>query len=119
MSGGNYLKPGLYVSWKPTDGLVAKARELAGRTSGTEAVRAVCQFVTDLPYDHEKAERLRGGRGYVPSPEETFEAGTGICFDKASLLAAMLRSLGIEAKLVIGTVDGNGHAWVSARVGEA
>lgn len=114
---GDFKNPGLYVSWKPTDRLVAKARELVGKMSGADAVRAVYQFVTAIAYDHDKAARLAGKRGYVPSPEETFETGKGVCFDKASLLAAMLRSLGVEAKLIVGTVDGKGHAWVLAHVG--
>ena len=49
----------------------------------------------------------------MPSPDETLALGTGICFDYASLSAAMLRSLGIPCKVVTGYVspDGVYHAW--------
>lgn len=117
MTARDFASPGLYVSWKPTDGLVAKARSLVGRASGVDALRAVYRFVTTIAYDHDKAKRLAGGRGYIPNPEQTFKAGTGVCSDKASLMCAMLRSVGIEAKFVVGTVDGKSHAWVLARVG--
>ena len=51
--------------------------------------------------------------GYIPDPDRTYEERTGICFDYASLAAAMLRSLGIPCKIITGYVspDGIYHAW--------
>ena len=51
--------------------------------------------------------------GYMPDPDETLKSGLGICFDYASLTAAMLRSQGIPTKVIFGYVSPNGvyHAW--------
>ena len=52
--------------------------------------------------------------GYLPDIDETLETKTGICFDYAALMCAMLRCRGIPAKLDIGyTNDGMYHAWIS------
>lgn len=38
---------------------------------------------------------------------------TGICNHKATLMAGMLRSIGVPCKVVTGTMTGEGHAWVA------
>lgn len=49
---------------------------------------------------------------YVPNPDSALAAGKGICYDYASLFAAMCRSQSIPARLVIGYADPNiYHAW--------
>ena len=114
-----FLVPGKYCRWSPDSKLARQAKRLA-RHAARDTISEVYRYVaTMFSYDTEKAERLRGTRGYVPDPEVTYEARSGICFDKASLMCAMLRSLGIPAKLVIGTIDGASHAWVSAFDGNA
>ena len=52
--------------------------------------------------------------GYMPDPDETLAEGKGVCFDYASLGAAMLRSLGIPTKVVTGYVSPGDlyHAWI-------
>ena len=54
----------------------------------------------------------------MPYPDETLQSGKGICFDYASLGAAMLRSQGIPAKIVTGTVSPQGiyHAWIMVNI---
>ena len=51
--------------------------------------------------------------GYLPDLDELYETKKGICYDYASMLAAMLRAVGIPAKLVMGYVAPNNvyHAW--------
>jgi hypothetical protein len=57
---------------------------------------------------------------HLPTPAITFEQRSGICSDKAALAAAMLKSLGIPARmingkinlLVSGTPEATYHAWV-------
>ena len=51
--------------------------------------------------------------GYIPSVDDTFLTNTGICFDYASLAAAMLRSCGIPTKVETGYISPSGiyHAW--------
>ena len=51
--------------------------------------------------------------GYLPKLDSVLAAKKGICFDYASLGAAMLRSLGIPCQLITGYVapDYIYHAW--------
>ena len=109
----DWLESGRYCRWSAIDGLAEKAKALRARTVDA-TIAAIYEFVTlGVAYDDEKAGRLRGGRGYVPDPEETFESGKGVCFDKAALMTAMLRADGIPAKLCVGDMDGESHAWVT------
>jgi len=74
---------------------------------------AVYDFtVNNITYDYDKLSDLV--YNYLPDIDETFNTGRGICYDYASLLAAMLRSIGIPAKLVKGYPDymqDTYHAW--------
>ena len=110
-----YLRPNLFCDYDDSSTAVAKARELAaGAENEGDVMRDVCIWVaSNITYDYDKAAELSGTSGYVPSPDETLALGTGICFDYASLSAAMLRSLGIPCKVVTGYVspDGVYHAW--------
>ena len=67
--------------------------------------------INNIEYDTYKADTVQSG--YVPSVDEIIDSGKGICFDYAAVMAAMLRSLEIPAKLVFGYVgpDNEYHAW--------
>lgn len=110
-----YLRPNAFCAYTAQSACVAKARELAADAQNSgDALQAVCEWVIgNITYDTAKAEELRDVTGYVPDPDETLASGTGICFDYASLTAAMLRSLGIPTKLITGYVspDNIYHAW--------
>lgn len=102
-----------YSSYTETSSCVEKAREIA-ETAGDAVgvVAGVYSYVTStVTYDREKAQSVQSG--YLPNPDETMQTGKGICFDYASLAAAMLRSQGIPTKLVFGYVspDDLYHAW--------
>ena len=108
-----YLRPSDYVSYSPDSQCVRKAAEFAGQSADAMGVVAkiyeyICASVT---YDTPKAQSVQSG--YLPDPDETLRTGKGICFDYASLAAAMLRSQGIPAKVVFGYVspDDLYHAW--------
>ncbi|MBQ9001996.1 MAG: transglutaminase domain-containing protein [Eggerthellaceae bacterium] len=115
-----FLMPNQYCWYDAGSACTAKARELAdGAATQAEAVKRVCDFIVgNVTYDIDKATALSSQTGYVPNPDATLASGTGVCFDYASLGAAMLRSLGIPAKVVTGYVspDGLYHAWVMAYV---
>lgn len=83
-----------------------------------DALDAVCKWVAaNVSYDYQKAKMLSSTKGYVPYPDVTMSVRKGICFDYASLTAAMLRSVGIPCKVVTGYIDGGYyHAWVSAHI---
>ena len=111
-----FLIPNQYCWYGPGSTCVAKAHELAdGAATQAEVVQRVCDFVVEnVAYDSDKAAVLSAQVGYVPNPDSTLASGTGVCFDYASLGAAMLRSLGIPAKVVTGNVqpDDLYHAWI-------
>ncbi len=111
-----YLRPNVYCDYSEGSTCVAKARELVANAQNEgEAVEAICTYIVDnVSYDEAKAQQLKEASGYVPSPDSTLSSKTGICFDYASLGAAMLRSQGIPTKIVTGYVSPNNiyHAWI-------
>lgn len=107
-----FLMPTQYISFKNGDKCVEKAAVLcAGCKSDFEKVSAIFKYVTDnIAYDTQLAASVKSG--YIPDPDETLEKGSGICFDYASLFAAMCRTQSIPARLVMGYVKGDVyHAW--------
>lgn len=108
-----FLRPSAYVDYSKDSACVKKAAKLAKKAENDlGVVSAVYQYICDtVTYDHAKAANVQSG--YLPDPDETMETGTGICFDYASLAAAMLRSQGIPTKVIFGYVspDGLYHAW--------
>lgn len=115
-----FLIPNQYCSYTAESECVAVARELASdAATEAEAVQRVCDYIVkNVAYDTEKATVLSATTGYVPDPDTTLTTGTGVCFDYASLGAAMLRSLGIPTKVVTGYVspDDLYHAWIMVHV---
>ncbi len=108
-----FIRPSNYVSYNQESACVKKAEELA-LTAGDALglVHEVYDYICDnVSYDKDKARNVK--KGYLPNPDETLESGTGICFDYASLAAAMLRSQGIPTKVIFGYVspDDLYHAW--------
>ena len=57
-----------------------------------------------------------GANGYIPVPDTVLANKSGICFDYASLMAAMLRSQKIPTKVVVGYAGDIYHAWISVYV---
>ena len=84
-------------------------------TSDLDAVADIYYYVTEtISYDEEKAKTVP--TGYLPDLDETLTSCKGICFDYASLMAAMLRSQDIPAKLEIGYSGKVYHAWISVYI---
>lgn len=73
--------------------------------------------ISHITYDSYKAANVQSG--YLPSVDSTLAAGTGICFDYAAVMAAMLRSQQIPTRLEVGYVSGGTyHAWISTYIAE-
>ena len=108
-----FLRPNQYVDYSCAENVVTKGAELtAGLEDPLDKVTAIYHFVVStLTYDREKAATVQSG--YLPVLEEILESETGICFDYAALMAAMLRSQGIPCKLVVGYAGDVYHAWIS------
>ena len=108
-----FLQSTQIVNWNKDMLAIKKAEELV-KTSKTEdeKLQAIYDYVVkNISYDHKKASSVQSG--YLPSVEKTLESKKGICYDYAALTGAMLRSVGIPSKLVMGyTSDVNSyHAW--------
>lgn len=111
-----FSQPNVFCDYDESSACVAKARELvAGAENQGDAVKAICNYVvSNVTYDTEKASQLSSATGYIPNPDATLASGKGICFDYASLGAAMLRSVGVPTKIVTGYVSPEDlyHAWI-------
>jgi transglutaminase-like putative cysteine protease len=101
------------IEWTTDMEAIRKAQALTkGLKTDEEKVAAIHKYIVkNFSYDHSKVGKLASD--YLPNVEQTFSDRKGICYDYASLLAAMTRSVGIPAKLVKGyTPNANGyHAW--------
>lgn len=110
-----YLRPNVFCDYTPQSACVAQARQLAaGAQNQGEVVRSIYEWMVGaIAYDDAKAAGLADATGYVPDPDETLSSGSGICFDYASLAAAMFRSLGLPCQIVTGYVSPGEvyHAW--------
>jgi len=108
-----YLNSIQLISWSPVSKAVRKNNEIVGDESSiAKKVDLAYEFIiNNVSYDYGKVELLHPN--YIPYPDETIVELKGICYDYASLLAAMKRSENIPVKLVKGYsthVDGY-HAW--------
>ncbi len=115
-----FIIPNQFCDYDESSACVAKARELtAGAQNQGEAVQAICEYVVEhVSYDTGKAGELSTTTGYIPDPDATLASGTGVCFDYASLGAAMLRSEGFPTKIITGYVSPGDlyHAWIMVYV---
>ncbi|SDI38997.1 Transglutaminase-like superfamily protein [Pseudobutyrivibrio sp. 49] len=111
-----FLYPNAYVDFNASSKAVLKGAELAtGCNTDLEVVKNVYHYIIEnVSYDYQKAATVQSG--YIPTVDSTLATGTGICFDYASLMGAMLRSQGIPTRLEIGYAGTEYHAWISVYV---
>lgn len=108
-----FLYPNQYVNFQADTKAVSVASDTVKNASDDlDAVADIYHYVVDhITYDEAKAESVTAG--YLPDVDETLSSGKGICFDFASLTAAMLRSQNIPTRLEIGYSGEIYHAWIS------
>ena len=108
-----FLAPNQLVNFADTSETIKKAAELTeGKTDNFEKIDVIYDYIiTNIKYDTEKASTVKSG--YLPSIDEILKTNKGICFDYASIMASMLRSQDIPAKLVTGYSSKLNvfHAW--------
>ena len=108
-----YLESVQNIKWNRDMYAIKKAAELTkGLKTDLEKIKSIYNYViSNITYDKDKLSKI--SNNYVPDIESTIKTGKGICYDYSSLMAAMLRSQGIPAKLVKGyTIHVEGyHAW--------
>ena len=101
----------------PDDSVRLRARVLtAGARDEAERVRCAGRFVRSLPYVATDLDLTRG-KGYEPRPpSQVLRQGYGDCKDKASLLRALLREVGVDSWLTLVNLGASGAAatdWTS------
>lgn len=90
-----YLASSQYIDWQHPN-VLSKAKELAKSAVGQEQISKICfEFVRD---------KIQHSWDYQLNPvtckaSEVLEHGTGYCYAKSHLLAALLRANGIPAGL--------------------
>lgn len=111
-----FLYPNQYVSFTPESQAVKTAAEtVKDASSDLNAVADIYHYIIEnITYDDAKAQSVTSG--YLPDVDATLAAGSGICFDYASLTAAMLRSQKIPTRLEIGYSGEVYHSWISVYI---
>ena len=107
-----YLYPNQYVDFDEDSDCVRLARSLLpDDATDVEGLDAIYDYVIgNVTYDEEKAMTVEPG--YLPDVDETLHSGTGICFDYAALMTAMLRGRDVPCRLVTGYAGTVKHAWI-------
>ncbi len=108
-----YLGSVQEIRWNDDLEAIKKAAELTeGLTGELEKVQAIYQYViSNVSYDYAKISTLTSS--YLPDVEQTFYSNKGICYDYASLFAAMVRSIDVPTRMAKGYAPGvtEYHAW--------
>ena len=108
-----YLSSVQNVKWSSSDKAIVKAKQLTqGKTTDEEKVKAIYNYiVSNVQYDYSLASSV--ANDYIPNINNTLSSNKGICYDYASLFAAMLRSVDVPTKLVMGNTSyvKQYHAW--------
>ena len=100
-----------------TEAVRAKARQLtAGASTELDRIRAIAAFAQQTKYVEVSLNITRGG-GYTPHrAEETLSRNYGDCKDKATLMRALLKGIGIESYLTHISADDRSYVrseWAS------
>lgn len=110
-----FTNPNIIVDYETKEKAVKKAGTLCKKCkTDTKKITTIYNYlVKNYTYDYAKVETVRTTTGYIPSVSKTYADKMGICYDIASLYAAMLRSQGITAKVVTGYTPAIStlHAW--------
>lgn len=102
------------VNWNKKMDTVKKAKELTKKSkTDLDKVSAIYSYIVkNIEYDYAKAKSVK--EDYIPTVDNVLDSATGICYDYSSLFAAMLRSVGVPTKLVMGYTKSDTttyHAW--------
>lgn len=110
-----FLAPNQYVNYNSGTTCVDIAADLCGGCSELQKVENIYHYVIDnISYDKTLANSVTSG--YLPNLNTTISKMSGICFDYASVMAAMLRTQGIPTKVAVGYAGEAYHAWISVYI---
>lgn len=108
-----YLYPNQVVDYDKSDLVIDKSFEItANDEDDLNRTYHLYSYVIDaLSYDYKKADDV-SSTYTLPDIEDAINRKKGICFDYASLLAALCRCQHIPARVIVGYTDIGYHAWV-------
>ncbi len=108
-----FIRPNQYVNYSDSPATMDMGSRLCtGKETTLEKVAAVYDYVVDnFTYDYDKARTVKSG--YLPQLDHIMDIKTGICFDYAAVMTAMLRSQQVPCKLVVGYAGDIYHAWIN------
>ncbi len=112
-----FLYPNQYVNYDEKTAAVVEASKICeGMTDQKKIYKTICNYMKGhFGYDYIKSVSVKPGQ--LPDIEDAWNKHMGICQDLSAIMVAMLRSQGVPARLMIGTLNANTyHAWVTAVV---
>lgn len=117
----SYLTSNEMIKWNKKNAAIKKANKIAKKYKGQlNKVKGVYKYlVTTYHYDYDKFSKNSNGNlsYYMPNINTTYKTKKGICYDISALTASMLRSIGVQTKMITGYpsnkyFDGvSYHAW--------
>lgn len=117
----SYLTSNEMIKWSKKNAAIKKANKIAKKYKGQlSKVKGIYKYlVTTYHYDYDKfSKNTNGSLGYyMPNINTTYKTKKGICYDISALTASMLRSIGVQTKMITGYpankyYDGRSyHAW--------
>jgi transglutaminase-like putative cysteine protease len=114
-----FLYPNQIVEFAADDAATQLSQQVVeNATSEVEAVDQIYMYVVqNFTYDYDKASSV--APGYLPNNSDTLAVQKGICFDFASLTAAMMRAQRLPTKLDVGYCGQAYHAWIEVYTKDA
>lgn len=112
-----YLSSSYIIDWNKTNEAIKKAQSLASKGSRNDKIKYIYEYVVkNYTYDYDKAKNIDDiakTAAYIPNISKVYSEKKGICYDYSVLLASMLRSIGVPAKVVTGYTPNATvyHAW--------
>lgn len=112
-----FLYPNQIVDYDIDTLCINKSFELVkDNNTDLDRVASIYSWVLDnITYDWDKVKEVKN-QYVIPVLDDTYNSKKGICFDYASLMAAMLRVQHIPTKVVTGMVDEGYHAWIEVYI---
>lgn len=110
-----FLYPNQYINYNQYSLLIEKAADLCDGLDEASAYKMVCDFMaSEFVYDFVRAITISAGE--LPDLDGCFDKRMGICQDLSGVMVAMLRTIGIPGRMIIGYADNNYHAWTQTYV---
>ncbi len=112
-----FLYPNQYVNYNEKTPAVVEAGKICkDMTDPSKIYKTICDYMkSHFAYDYIKSVSVKAGQ--LPQIDDAWKKHQGICQDLSAIMVAMLRSQGVPARLMIGTLNASTyHAWVTAVV---